>query len=80
MATGDGTPRRRASDHHYHPEYWTEADHYRFEDRISKEIHDLRSEVREWAQRLTLILGGLSLMFFLLPLLAPFFRGWLGLP
>lgn len=79
MAT-TGAPRRRATDHHLHPEYWTEQDQYRFEDRIGKEIHGLREEVRQIASRLTMMLGALALMAFLLPLIAPFIRSLFNLP
>lgn len=75
-----GAPRRRATDHHVHTEYWTEADQYRFEDRISREIHGLREEVRGIAARLTMMLGALALLAFLLPLIAPFIRGLFNLP
>jgi hypothetical protein len=85
-----GAPRRRASDH-VHPEYWTEADQYRFEDRIAKEVQAVRREMREemtglreelgkLSYRITLMLGGLVLLAFLLPLIAPFIRDWLNLP
>jgi hypothetical protein len=67
-------PRRRASDNHNHPEYWTNAEHYRFEDRISAEIHNLREDVEAIGTRLTLLLGGLALVAFLYPFVVP----WLG--
>lgn len=78
MATG--TPQRRATDHHVHVEYWTEIDQHRFEDRISLQIAELRKEVRDIAARLTMMLGALALLAFLLPLVAPFIRGLFNLP
>ena len=75
-----GAPRRRASDQHVHPEYWTESDQFRFEDRIGREIHALREEVRGIATRLTMMLGALALLAFLLPLIAPFIRSLFNLP
>lgn len=65
---------------HHHPEYWTERDQERFEDRVTQELHDLRADVGRIGNRLTLIFGGLSVMIFLLPILAPLLRGILGLP
>lgn len=72
-------PRRRASDH-LHPEYWTEGDHYRFEDRVSKELEKLRVDVEKLSLRITLMLGGLGILAFLIPILAPFIRDWFGVP
>jgi hypothetical protein len=62
-------PQRRVTDH-YHPEYWTEADHIRFEDRVSKEIHDLRNEVRGLGQRMSWLLGGLGVVIFIVNIVA----------
>ena len=75
-----GAPRRRASDQHVHPEYWTEHDQIRFEDRIVREMEGIRAEVKALTGRMTLLLGGLVLLAFLLPLVAPFIRDWLNLP
>lgn len=61
---------RRATTQHNHPEYWTEADHYRFEDRITTELHELRQDVNKLSSRLTWLLGGLSLASFLVTLFA----------
>lgn len=72
------SPRRRASDHHVHPEYWTESDQHRFEDRVSAELRAIRSdlrgtniEVRQLTLRLTLMLGAIAIIGFLLPIFAP---------
>lgn len=72
-------PRRRASDDHNHPEYWTAEAHHRFEDRISREINNLREDLDAIGMRITLLLGGLGIMAFLVPVLAPFFRAWLNI-
>lgn len=63
-------PRRRVSDH-VHPEYWTETDHNRFEDRVAKEVHDLRTEVRSLgadlkalAARFAWLMGALAVLVF----------------
>lgn len=87
--TGPGAPRRRASDHHVHPEYWTEADHNRFEDRLANEIEKVRREANARMDRMSdqidglnrnllLIAGGLGLLAFLLPIIAPFIRTLFG--
>lgn len=88
MSAGGAGPQRRITDH-FHPEYWTENDQYRYEDKIAREIGSLRGEVREelsgvreevkaLGNRITLILGGLALLAFLLPIAAPFLRSLLG--
>jgi hypothetical protein len=55
-----------------HPEYWTEADHNRFEDRVSLELHHVKQEVRSLSNRLTYMLGAVAILAFLLPMFAPF--------
>ena len=72
-------PQRRVTDH-FHPEYWTEADHHRFEDRVSKELQQMRAEIRELARNVLLMLGALALLGFPIPIFAPFLRSALGNP
>jgi hypothetical protein len=67
--SGPPRPARRTTDH-WHPEYWTEVDHNRFEDRVSKEIHDLRTEVRGLGQRMAWLLGGLGVVIFVVNIVA----------
>ena len=69
MTGGSSGPRRRVTDH-WHPEYWTEVDHNRFEDRVSKEIHDLRSEVKGLGHRFSWLLGALAVVVFLANLIS----------
>jgi hypothetical protein len=78
-------PMRRADDHN-HPEYWTEDAHHRFESRTATEMERLRVEVEkvetkvgELTTRITLMLGALGLIAFLLPIISPFVRLWLNL-
>lgn len=71
-------PVRRA-DEHVHTEYWTADAHHRFEDRVSKELHELRSDVAALTSRLTYLLGALAIIAFMLPIIAPFVRAILGL-
>jgi hypothetical protein len=70
-------PRRRINDH-LHPEYWTELDQHRYEDRLANEVKGIKDEVGKLNQRITLIMGAVALMAFLLPVAAPFIRGLLG--
>jgi hypothetical protein len=67
MAGPPRSPQRRVTDH-WHPEYWTESDHFRFEDRVSKEIHALREEVKVLGSRLALGMGGLAVIVFVVNL------------
>lgn len=80
-------PQRRATDNHVHTDAWTLAEQHRFEDRmavelkdVSEEIGGVREEVRSLNNRITLMLGGLAILAFLLPIAAPFIRGILGIP
>lgn len=63
---------------HYHPDYWTRAEQHRREDRIDSDIDEIRAELKAIGNRLTLMVGALGLVAFVLPILAPFIRVWLG--
>lgn len=65
---------------HIHPEYWTQHDHERFEDRIAIEIRSLHSSVDKMNNRLTLLFGGIAVIGFVIPVIAPFIQKILGLP
>ena len=67
--------------HHWHPEVWTKAEQHRYEDKtgsaledIGDELRDMRGEVRMLSNRITLLLGGLGLVAFLLPIATLFVR------
>lgn len=79
MAAGEGGPQRRVTDHH-HPDSWTRAEQHRYEDRIADELKELGAKMEGFSNRLTLILGGLAVLAFVLPLVAPFIRQALGFP
>ena len=51
---------RRVGDDHIHPEYWTESDHNRFEDRLHKDMQDIKLEVKEQGGAFREELKGLS--------------------
>lgn len=70
---------RRAGDH-VHPEYWTEFDQEKYERRVAREVHGLRSEVKQLADRVLMLLGAIMLLAFLIPIAAPFIRSAIGVP
>lgn len=74
-----GGPRRVARDH-VHEGIWTTAQQHRFEDRVGDELEGLRADVRKIADRVTLLIGGVALLAFILPIVAPFIRSVIGLP
>ncbi len=69
---------RRANDH-VHPDYRLSVDHHRFEDRVGKELENLREDIDAIGHRLTLILGGIAVLAFLAPLMSPLIRAWLNI-
>lgn len=75
-----GGQRRRSSDDHNHPEYWAREDHFRFEQRMQTELEKIEKAVETLTSRITLMLGGLTLIAILLPVLAPFIRDLFNVP
>jgi F0F1-type ATP synthase membrane subunit a len=78
-ATG---PRRRVTDH-VHPEYWTEADHDKFEARMDRhlegvqtEVKGLREDVHGLATRFAWLMGALVVVVFVANLLSIFVLRW----
>ena len=67
------TPRRRAEDH-VHTEYWEQNEQHRFEDRIGRELGGIRQEVGKLRQQVTMIIGAIGILAFLIPIIAPFIR------
>lgn len=69
-------PRRRSTDNHVHPEYWSESDHNRFEDRIAAELVKMRAEMHEFGNkvagqtnRLSWLMGALAVIVFVVNIL-----------
>lgn len=60
-----------------HPDLWAKEDQHRFEDRVSKSIDDLRKDVDTLTTRIVQITAIAALLAFLIPIVAPFIRGWL---
>jgi hypothetical protein len=79
---GTGTGRgglQRQIDDHSHPDYWSKEDHHRYEDRIAKQLEKLEVAIAALTVRVTLMLGALSLIAILLPVISPFIRAAFGL-
>jgi hypothetical protein len=70
----------RAPGNHYHPEYWARDAQHRYEDRMQRDMQDLREAVDKLTQRVTYLLGAIGLLVFVLPIAAPFIRSFLGMP
>jgi hypothetical protein len=70
----------RGPSNHYHPDLWTEVQQHRYEDRVQSELRDLKQAVDKLTVRVTMLLGAIALLVFILPVAAPFIRGFLGLP
>jgi hypothetical protein len=70
-------PHRRVTDH-WHVEYQTHEAQIRYEQRIEKQLEEIRDELQVLANRMLLMMGGLGLVAFLLPIIAPFLRDLLG--
>ena len=75
--TGPGRPHRRVTDH-WHIEYQTHEEQIRYEARIEKHLDEIREELKNIGVRITLMLGALGIVAFLLPILAPFLRDLIG--
>lgn len=70
---------RRTLDNHHHPEYWSREGQYRFEDHMRVELQKLEQAVDRLTTRVTMMLGGLTLVAVLLPVISPFIRAWLNI-
>jgi hypothetical protein len=69
----------RPGDDHVHPDAWSKEDHRHFELRVSAELEKLERAVENLTTRVTLMLGGLTLVAVLLPVISPFIRAWLNI-
>ena len=72
-------PRRR-SDDHVHTEYWNRDAQIRYEDRIKSELESLEKAVDRLTQRVTMLLGGIGLLVFVIPIVSPWIRSFVGVP
>lgn len=65
---------------HVHPDLWSKSDQHRYEDQTSAKLSEVEKAVDRLTQRVTLLMGAIGLLVFILPIAAPFIRGFLGLP
>lgn len=70
----------RVPGQHVHPDYWTKDSQHRYEDRVAGEIKELEKAVEKLTQRVTLLMGAIGLLIFVIPVAAPFIRGLLNIP
>jgi hypothetical protein len=72
-------PQRRLTDH-IHQEYWRETEQHRHEQELNDRLKSIESEVKRLTNRVTLLMGAIGLLIFIIPVAAPFIRGFLNLP
>ena len=70
-------PQRRITDH-VHPDLWREADQHRYEEEVGRRISRVEEAIEKLTARITLLMGAIGLLLFILPILAPFIRDFLG--
>jgi hypothetical protein len=70
-------PQRRVTDH-IHQEYWRETDQHRHEDEIGQRFSRIEQAIEKLTQRITYLMGAIGLLLFLLPIIAPYIREFLG--
>lgn len=65
---------------HVHPDYWSRLEQHRHEDQVQADLKEIEKAVDRLTQRVTLLMGAIGLLAFVLPIVAPFIRGFLNLP
>jgi len=65
---------------HYHPELWAVDQQHRYEDRTKEDFEKLEKAVDRLTQRVTMLLGGIALLVFVLPIVSPWIRAFVGVP
>jgi len=53
---------------------------HRYEDRIKDELESLERAVDRLTQRVTMLLGGIGLLVFVIPIVSPWIRSFVGVP
>jgi hypothetical protein len=71
-------PQRRITDH-IHQEYWRETEQHRYEEEVGKRIGRVEGAIEKLTQRITLLMGAIGLLLFVLPILAPYIRDFIGI-
>lgn len=79
MTVRGSRPQRRLTDH-AHDDYWEVNQQHRYEDRIASELQGIKQEVGKLSSRITMLMGAVAVLAFLLPLIAPFIRDFLNFP
>lgn len=73
-----GRPQRRITDH-IHQEYWRESEQHRYEEEISNRVSRIEAAIEKLTQRITYLFGAIGLLLFLLPIIAPYIRDFIGI-
>lgn len=71
-------PQRRITDH-IHQEYWRESEQHRYEEEVGHRINRVEQAIDKLTQRITLLMGAIGLLLFVLPILAPYIRDFIGI-
>lgn len=80
MTGPGGVDRRRyVGDDHHHLDMWSKEEHRLFEDKLDKRFAAFQAHIDRLNTRITLMLGALGLIAFLLPIVAPFLRAIIGI-
>ena len=61
-------------------EFWTVAEQYRFEDHLDLQLRKMQLSIDRLTARLTLLMGGVGVLAFMVPIVAPLLRSWLNIP
>jgi hypothetical protein len=70
-------PQRRITDH-IHQEYWRETEQHRYEEEAARRFQRIEAAIEKLTQRITYLMGAIGLLLFLLPIIAPYIREFLG--
>lgn len=71
-------PQRRVTDH-FHPEMWTRPEQHRHEDTMSERVKEIEDKLDALATRLTMMMGAIALLVFILTFFAPLIRSFIGI-
>lgn len=74
---GPGRPQRRITDH-IHQEYWRETEQHRYEEQANERFRLIEQAIEKLTTRITYLMGAIGLLLFLLPIVAPYIRDFLG--
>jgi len=72
--------RRPSEIDHVHTENWTRAEQHRYEDLTRAQMDKLEKAVDRLTTRVTMLMGGIGLLVFVVPIVSPWIRGLVGVP